>query len=197
MKKQEIHPWNWFAPENSKTLIIGTFPPTKRNWKYDFFYPNTANLFWRILAKIADIELQCNLGEEAVIERKKILKIVAVAITDMGRVILRNDNSSLDENLEIVEYMDIFQILDEYPEITTIICTSSSGKVSAMRWLTDYLKAKNVACKFPQGKKPLKTEINYNKKIIKIVIAYSSSARASNRISFAELVAIYQKEIIH
>ena len=196
MQHKEIHPWNWFAPENSRILIVGTFPPTKRNWKYDFFYPNTANLFWRMMAQIAGTTLKFFSGEEAIIERKAILGTLGVAITDMGKTIQRSDNSSLDENLAIVEYMDIFKILDENPDIATIICTSSSGKVSAKRWLSDYLKTKNITHTFPKGKKPIRTEIIYNNLLIQIVIAYSPSARASNRISFADLVEIYRNEIV-
>lgn len=196
MQHQETHPWNWFAPEHSRTLIVGTFPPTKRNWKYDFFYPNTANLFWRMMTQIAGTPLKHFSDEEAVIERKEILRTLGVAITDMGRIIQRSENNSLDENLVIVEFMDILTILDENPDISMIICTSSSGKVSAKRWLSEYLNTKNITHTFPKGKKPIRTEIMYNNTIIQIVIAYSPSARASNRISFADLVEIYRNEIV-
>lgn len=196
MQQQETHPWNWFAPENCKTLIIGTFPPTKRNWKYDFFYPNTANLFWRMMARIAGTELKHFSGDEATTERKMILTKLGVAITDMGSIILRSDNSSLDENLAVVEYMDIFRLLDENPQITKIICTSSSGKVSASRWFLEFLKSRGVIHKFPKGQKPINSEIMYNDRIINVVIAYSPSARASNRIPFEKLVEIYKNEII-
>ncbi len=196
MQQQESHPWNWFAPTHSKTLIVGTFPPTKRNWKYDFFYPNTSNLFWRMMARIAGSELMHFSGEEAINERRNILEKLGVAITDMGSKVLRSDNSSLDENLAIVEYMDIFRILDENPGISKIMCTSSSGKVSAALWFSEFLKSRGILHKFPKGQKPIKSEIVYNDKIIQVVIAYSPSARASNRISFERLVEIYKSEIV-
>lgn len=130
---QELHPWNWFAPENSRVLIVGTFPPTKRNWSFDFFYPNKNNFFWRIIAQIAEMELEYPTGDLAVEERKNLLRKLQVAVTDMGQHVLRNANNSLDENLSIVEYMNIFQILDENPGIRKIIFTSSSGKENAVR----------------------------------------------------------------
>lgn len=148
------------------------------------------------MARIAETELQYFSGEEAVIERRLILTKLGVAITDMGSIILRSDNSSLDENLAVVEYMDIFRLLDENPQITKIICTSSSGKVSASRWFLEFLKSKGVIHKFPKGQKPIKSEIMYNDRIINVVIAYSPSARASNRIPFEKLVEIYKNEII-
>jgi G:T/U-mismatch repair DNA glycosylase len=144
MQEHETHPWKWFAPPNCKVLIVGTFPTAKRNWKYEFFYPYTANLFWRIMAAILKTELKYFSGLDAVNERKAILKKLPIAITDMGHRIIRNNNSSLDENLIAVEYMDIFQILEENPSINKILFTSSSGTVSAVGWFNKFLKEKKT-----------------------------------------------------
>jgi G:T/U-mismatch repair DNA glycosylase len=103
MQEIETHPWKCFAPKNSKILVVGTFPTSKRNWKYDFFYPNTANLFWKVMAEISKTELRHFEGEEAVLERKMILQSLAVAITDMGKIVIRHDDSSNDEKLIILE----------------------------------------------------------------------------------------------
>jgi len=192
---QETHPFILFAPKNSRILFAGTFPPAKRNWSYDFFYPNRQNLFWKVMATIAGVELKHFSGTEAVEERKNILTQLHVAITDMGHTIIRNDNSSLDENLVIVTYMDIFDILDKHPCISKIIFTSSSGPVSAARWFNEYLKSKNILHKFPKGLKPLQSQIEYNGKTIRLSVLYSPSRRAANRISFDQLVAMYKTEI--
>jgi G:T/U-mismatch repair DNA glycosylase len=192
---QETHPFILFAPENSRILFVGTFPPTKRNWSYEFFYPNKQNLFWKVMASIAGTELRHFTGAEGVEERKNILRQLNVAITDMGHTIIRNDNSSLDENLAIVTYMDIFNILDNHPSITKIIFTSSSGPVSAARWFNEYLKSKNIVHRFPAGLKPLKSQFLYNGKMIQLSVLYSPSRRAANRISFDQLVAMYKAEI--
>jgi G:T/U-mismatch repair DNA glycosylase len=196
MQHEESHPWKWFAPEHSKTLIVGTFPTAKRNWKYDFYYPNTANLFWKIMAHIANTELHWFSGEDAVRERKAILEKLSVAVTDMGNRVIRIDGSSLDENIIAIEYMDIFRILDENPEIQTIIFTSSSGKSSAVRWFSEFLKSRSIVHRFPTGKKPILSEIIYNGRTIRLVIGFSPSPRASNRISFENLVEIYRSQIM-
>jgi G:T/U-mismatch repair DNA glycosylase len=196
MQEQETHPWKWFAAKNSSILIVGTFPTARHNWKYEFYYPNTANLFWRVMAAILKKELQYFSGEEAVDERKKILQKLPVAITDMGHTIIRNDNSSLDEKLIAVEYMDIFQILEENPGINKILFTSSSGAVSAAGWFNNFLKEKGIKHKFPKGKKPLKSQIEFNGRKIELVVLYSTSPRASNRISFDKLVELYKNEIL-
>lgn len=194
--ENELHPWNWFAPEDSRVLIVGTFPPTKRNWSFDFFYPNKANLFWKVMARIAEVELQYPNGELAVEERKGILRKLGVAITDMGRHIQRSGNSSLDENLSVVEYMNIFQILDENPGIRKIIFTSSSGKESAARWFNNFLASHAIKHRFPVGKRPIKSAFQYNDRMIELVVLYSTSPRAANRFSFDTLVELYKNEIL-
>lgn len=194
--QQELHPWNWFAPENSRVLIVGTFPPTRRNWSFDFFYPNKANFFWRIMARIAGTELQIPNGDLAVEERKEILRKLHLAVTDMGQHIVRSNNSSLDENLSIVEYMNIFQILDENPGIRKIIFTSSSGKESATRWFNQFLAMSEIKHRFPTGKRPLKSSFQYKDRSIELVVLYSTSPRAANRFSFEDLVDLYRNEIL-
>ncbi len=194
--QEEIHPWKWFVPLHSKVLFVGTFPPAKGRWSYDFFYPNKANLFWRILSRIAGRELQYFTGAEAVEERKQLLSLLNAAITDMGYRIIRKDNSSLDENIIAIQYMDILQILDEHPEINKIIFTSSSGPVSAARWFTQYLKTRGIIHKFRNGTKPLSSELEYKGRKIALAIVYSPSSRAANRISFDSMVAMYENEIV-
>ncbi len=113
----EYHPWNYYAPADAKTLIIGTFPTAKKNWSFDFFYPNKRNVLWKILAALCGKEIVHLESENAVIERKQILDFLQVAITDMGKCIDRKEGSSLDEKLTLIEPMDIFNILNEYPTI--------------------------------------------------------------------------------
>ena len=196
MIESETHPFKLYVPKNSKTLIIGTFPPTKRNWSYDFFYPNKLNLFWPVMSRLADVELKYFKGSEAVEERKQILTSLSVAITDMALEISRKEGNSLDENLIVIQYMDIFKILHKNPAINKIIFTSSSGPASAAKWFLAYLKSKNIIHKFPKGLKPLRSEFRFDERIIQLSILYSPSRRAANRISFEKLVEMYENEII-
>ncbi|MDR0682317.1 MAG: hypothetical protein LBG15_10800 [Dysgonamonadaceae bacterium] len=194
-QKEEKHPWNWYLPSGAKTIIIGTFPPAIRNWSYDFFYPNKNNYFWKIMAEIAGQELRYFSGNEAVRERKKILNQLQTGLSDMGKTIRRTKNSSLDENLEVVEYMDIFQLLDENPFVNKIIFTSSSGKSSAIRWFRDYLSEKGICYKIPKGPRPLRSQVNINGKTIDVTLLYSTSPRAGASVSFEKLVILFENEI--
>jgi G:T/U-mismatch repair DNA glycosylase len=193
--QQEIHPWNWYCPPGAETVIIGTFPPTLRNWSYDFFYPNKNNYFWKIMARIAHRELEWLSGDEAVIERKKILDQLGVGLSDMGKIIRRTSNNSLDENLEVIEYMDIFQLLDENPAIDKIIFTSSSGKSSAIRWFKNYLATQGISFSIPKGQRPLKSALEINGRKMEVVLLYSTSPRAGAAISFDNLVKLFEDEV--
>ena len=45
----ELHPLGFFLPENTRLLMLGSFPPPKARWSMDFYYPNIQNDMWRIL----------------------------------------------------------------------------------------------------------------------------------------------------
>ena len=36
----ELHPLGFFLPENTRLLMLGSFPPPKARWSMDFYYPN-------------------------------------------------------------------------------------------------------------------------------------------------------------
>ena len=44
----EAHPLEPFLPANAVLLMLGSFPPQKKRWSMDFFYPNLQNDMWRI-----------------------------------------------------------------------------------------------------------------------------------------------------
>jgi len=194
--QEEIHPWKWYIPIGAETVVIGTFPPTRRNWSFEFFYPNKNNYFWKIIARIAGRPLLCASGEEAVNERKELLNRLKLGVSDMGQIIHRKTDSSLDENLEIVAYMDIFKLLQENPSIRKLIFTSSSGKSSAIGWFKEYLALHQIPFKIPQGKRPLRTAAIINDRMYEIVLLYSTSPRAGAAISFDDLTELFAKEVI-
>ena len=39
----EIHPLEPFLPAKSKLLMLGSFPPQKKRWSMEFYYPNLNN----------------------------------------------------------------------------------------------------------------------------------------------------------
>ena len=48
----ESHPLEPFLPGNAILLMLGSFPPQKKRWSMDFFYPNWSNDMWRIFGLV-------------------------------------------------------------------------------------------------------------------------------------------------
>ena len=48
MMEIEKHPLEPFLPAKAKLLMLGSFPPQKKRWSMDFYYPNLNNDMWRI-----------------------------------------------------------------------------------------------------------------------------------------------------
>ena len=173
--KEEL-PWSEYIPVNADKLILGTFPTKQNNRDFEFFYPNKNNKFWKVLARIADINLtefeKSENGKlQAVNERKRILDNLKLAITDIGAVVLRQNNSSLDSNLFPIEFTDIFKILSENPTIKSVILTSSSNGNSVLSWFKIYCDINNIVLNVDKKNKdfPVQTEITINDKKIKMV----------------------------
>lgn len=198
--KKEKHPWAEYIPVNADKLILGTFPPKKENRNYDFYYPNKNNKFWRVLARIADFKLTDfektdDWKKLAVKERKLILNKLKLGITDIGSVVLRCNNSSLDSNLFPIKFSDIFSIVKKFPKIKTIILTSSSNGNSVLSWFRVYCEINSVELKIDKKNKlfPVETYIHLNETKLKVIIVNSTSGAAGKSEDF--LVGQYKKAI--
>lgn len=194
--KEETHPWPPFIPVNADKLILGTFPTSEGNrGAYEFFYPNPNNDFWRVLFRVAGKKLDDHRNAEPVEIRKQVLTELNLGIGDIGKRILRQKESSKDESLFPIEYTDIFSILNNHPTIRKIIITSSSGGNSVLSWFHHYAVLNNQNFIIPKGKLPMKTNILFRGKNIKIEIV-SSPSRLSP-IKGDKLFEMYRNAIIH
>lgn len=144
-----------------------------------------------MMAAIAGTPLQHFSGEAAVAEREAILNRLHCGITDMGHTIVRSQNNSLDENLQIVEFMDLLHLLELHPGLQRVVFTSSSGSSSALGWFLQYMKAKGLQVKFPKGPKPWKAMLDVNGRPVELHVLLSPSPRAANRYGLGALVNLY------
>lgn len=62
-----VHPVEALFNENSKILILGTFPSVKSR-EAKFFYGHPQNRFWRVMARLCDAELP-----QTVEDKKKLI----------------------------------------------------------------------------------------------------------------------------
>ena len=127
----ERHPLTPFIPDGAKILMLGSFPPAKKRWAMDFYYPNISNDMWRIFGivfhedKLHFIDtLGKKFKKEDIIE---CLKLQKIAIYDTASAIRRTKNTASDKDLEIIETTDLEKLLDKIPNCKAVITTGEKA----------------------------------------------------------------------
>ncbi len=127
----EYHPLRPFLPENAKVLFLGSFPPQRKRWCMDFYYPNFINDHWRIEGQIFFGDKNHFVDLEA--KRFKIDEIVAfckekgLAFFDTSTAIRRLQGNASDKFLEVVEPTDIRALIAQLPHLRTIVTTGEKA----------------------------------------------------------------------
>ena len=127
----EYHPLIPFLPENAKVLFLGSFPPQRKRWCMDFYYPNFINDHWRIEGQIffGDKNHFVDLKNK----RFKIDEIVAfcqekgLAFFDTSTAIRRLQGNASDKFLEVVEPTDIRALISQLPHLRAIVTTGEKA----------------------------------------------------------------------
>ena len=97
------HPFEPIYNENSKILILGSFPSVKSR-EYNFYYSHPQNRFWKILSKMFNDE-----KIDTIEQKINLLLKNNIAIYD---VIMKCDiEGSLDSNIKNVKINDIDSII--------------------------------------------------------------------------------------
>ena len=127
----EYHPLLPFLPENAKVLFLGSFPPQRKRWCIDFFYPNFINDHWRIEGQIFFGDK--NHFVETEYKRFKLEEIVSfcqekgIAFFDTSTAIRRLQDNASDKHLEVVEPTDIPTLLHQLPHCRAIVTTGEKA----------------------------------------------------------------------
>ena len=127
----EYHPLLPFLPENAKVLFLGSFPPQRKRWCIDFFYPNFINDHWRIEGQIFFGDK--NHFVETENKRFKLEEIVSfsqekgIAFFDTSAAIRRLQDNASDKHLEVVEPTDIPTLLHQLPHCRAIVTTGEKA----------------------------------------------------------------------
>ncbi len=127
----EYHPLRPFLPANAVVLFLGSFPPQRKRWCMDFYYPNFINDHWRIEGQIffgdrnhfVDQEAKCfKLNEIVAFCREK-----GLAFFDTSTAIRRLQDNASDKFLEVVEPTDIRALLEQLPHCRAIVTTGEKA----------------------------------------------------------------------
>ena len=127
----EEHPLEPFLPANAKLLMLGSFPPQKKRWSMDFFYPNLQNDMWRIFGLLFfdDKEHFLLTGKKA-FNKEYLIEFLTekgIALYDIATSVRRLQDNASDKFLEVVEPTDIRLLLKQLPECQAIVTTGQKA----------------------------------------------------------------------
>ena len=127
----EEHPLEPFLPANARLLMLGSFPPQKKRWSMDFFYPNLQNDMWRIFGLLffGDKEHFLLPGKKAFNKEYLVefLKEKGIALYDTATSVRRLQDNASDKYLEVVEPTDIRLLLKQLPHCKAIVTTGQKA----------------------------------------------------------------------
>ena len=137
----ERHPLVPFLPENARVLFLGSFPPQKKRWCMEFYYPNFINDHWRIEGEVFFGDKDRFVVEDEDAKGSKSMKakrfdreaIIAfcqekgIAFYDTATAIRRLKDNASDEFLEVVEPTEIRALLARLPHCKAIVTTGQKA----------------------------------------------------------------------
>ena len=127
----EEHPLKPFLPAKAKLLMLGSFPPQKKRWSMDFYYPNLNNDMWRIFGILFFDDKDYFLNEtRKVFCRERIIDFLnekGIALFDTASSIRRLQDNASDKFLEVVEATDVTALLRQLPECKAIVTTGQKA----------------------------------------------------------------------
>lgn len=127
----ENHPLEPFLPANARLLMLGSFPPQKKRWSMDFYYPNLNNDMWRIVGLLFFNNKDYFLNEtRKAFCRERIINFLndkGIALFDTASAIRRLQDNASDKFLEVVQSTDISRLLGHLPECKAIVTTGQKA----------------------------------------------------------------------
>lgn len=127
----EKHPLEPFLPAKAKLLMLGSFPPQKKRWSMEFYYPNLNNDMWRIFGILFfdDKDYFLNKTRKAFCRERIIdfLNEKGIALFDTASSIRRLQDNASDKFLEVVEATDVTALLRQLPECKAIVTTGQKA----------------------------------------------------------------------
>ena len=127
----EKHPLEPFLPAKAKLLMLGSFPPQKKRWSMEFYYPNLNNDMWRIFGILFFDDKDYFLNEtRKAFCRERIIDFLnekGIALFDTASSIRRLQDNASDKFLEVVEATDVTALLRQLPECKAIVTTGQKA----------------------------------------------------------------------
>lgn len=185
----EYHPLRPFLPANARVLFLGSFPPQRKRWCIDFYYPNFINDHWRIEGQIffGDKNYFVDIDHK----RFRIEQIVThcqtkgIAFFDTSTAVRRLKDNASDKFLEIVIPTDIQALLSQLPQCQAIVTTGEKA--------TDTICTSLNIPQVPKVNTWIPIPNTYNKDGKQVVLYRLPSSSRAYPLAFDKKVTAYQK----
>ncbi|NPA11893.1 MAG: DNA-deoxyinosine glycosylase [Epsilonproteobacteria bacterium] len=128
------HPFKPVVFNDSKILILGTFPSIK-SFENNFYYSHPKNQFWDILSILYNDKKPTTTDEKL-----NFLKKHKIALWDAICQCQRKKGNSRDDNLNVIAPCDIESILIQHPSIQKVATTSRL----AQKVINKHFKSSNL-----------------------------------------------------
>ena len=112
-------------------LFLGSFPPQRKRWCIDFYYPNFINDHWRIEGAVFFADRNHFVLPDA--KRFNLEAIVTfcqergIAFFDTATAVRRLKDNAADQYLEVVEPTDLHALLRQLPSLEVIVTTGQKA----------------------------------------------------------------------
>lgn len=127
----EKHPLEPFLPEGTNILMLGSFPPERKRWSMEFFYPNWGNDMWRIWGLIFFGDKQhFEITADKRFDRERIAAFCTergIALYDTACEVRRLAGNASDKFLEVVTPTDLSAMLCRLPHCRAIVTTGEKA----------------------------------------------------------------------
>ena len=132
----ERHPLEPFLPEGARILMLGSFPPARKRWSMEFFYPNWINDMWRIWGLIFFNDKEHFIAEDEAgkkvkrFDKDRCAAFAAekgIAMYDTACQVRRLKDNASDKFLEVVKATDLPALLSMIPECNAIVTTGQKA----------------------------------------------------------------------
>ena len=127
----EKHPLEPFLPEGTNILMLGSFPPERKRWSMEFFYPNWGNDMWRIWGLIFFGDKQhFEITADKRFDRERIAAFCTehgIALYDTACEVRRLAGNASDKFLEVVTPTDLRSLLRRLPHCRAIVTTGEKA----------------------------------------------------------------------
>ena len=127
----EQHPLQPFLPQNARLLMLGSFPPARKRWCMDFFYPNFTNDMWRIVGMVFFHDKAHFVDTKAkTFRQQEIISFLhqrGIAIYDTAQKVIRTRNTASDKDLQVVEQTNLHALLEQIPLCQAVVTTGQKA----------------------------------------------------------------------